>query len=80
MCAPHIHMCGERKDACLLVDWSEGAVVVLPVAIRSAAFCVRWSFSMCVVAVSGDQAVWACVSMGLMNCLYSVVMSSLECP
>ena len=54
--------------------------MVLPVAIRSAAFCVRWSFSMCVVAVSGDQAVWAYVSMGLMNCLYSVVMSSLECP
>ena len=60
--------------------WSEGVVVVLPVAIRSAAFCVRWSFSMCVVAVSGDQAVWAYVRMGLMNCLYSVVMSSLECP
>ena len=35
---------------------------------------------MCVVAVSGDQAVWAYVRMGLMNCLYSVVMSSLECP
>ena len=39
--------------------WSEGVVDVLPVAIRSAAFCVLWSFSMCVVAVSGDQAVCA---------------------
>ena len=38
--------------------WSEGVVDVLPVAIRSAAFCVLWSFSMCVVAV------WAYVRMG----------------
>ena len=60
--------------------WSEGVVDVLPVAIRSAAFCVLWSFSMCVVGVSGDQAVWAYVRMGPMNSLYSFVMSSLECP
>ena len=24
MCAPHIHVCGEREDACLLVDVVRG--------------------------------------------------------
>ena len=57
-----------------------GVVRVHPVAIRSAVFCVRWRVSRCVLAMSGDQAVWAYVRMGLMNCLYSVVVSSLECP
>ena len=49
-----------------------------PVAILSAVFCVTWSFCVCVSAVSGCQAVCAYVKMGLMNCLYTVVMCSLE--
>ena len=44
-----------------------------PVAIRRAVFCLR------VFAVSGCHAVCACVSIGLMYCLYVAVMSSLEC-
>ena len=51
-----------------------------PVAIRSAIFCVTCSLFMCVVAVSGCHAGWAYVSMGLMYCLYTRVMSSLDWP
>lgn len=57
-----------------------GVVFVQPVAMRSAVFCVICSFLMCVVAVSGCQAVWAYVRIGRMYCLYVVEMSSLECP
>ena len=58
-----------------LVSWCKcavGVVFVQPVAIRSAAFCVTCSLCKCVSAMSGDQAVWVYVSMGLMNCLYIV--------
>ena len=41
---------------------------------------VSTSCLMCVVAVSGCQAVWAYVRIGRMYCLYVVEMSSLECP
>ena len=51
-----------------------------PVAMRRAAFCVRCSLCKCVSARLGCQAMCAYVRMGLMYCLYSVVMSSLECP
>ena len=55
-----------------------GVVLVQPVAIRSAVFCVVWSLWMCVSAVSGCQAGCAYESMGRMYCLYTRVMSSLE--
>ena len=51
-----------------------------PVAIRRAVFCVVCRLCVCVFAVSGCHAVCACVSIGLMYCLYIVVLSSLECP
>jgi len=43
-------------------------------------FCVTCSLFMCVVAVSGCHDGWAYVSMGLMYCLYTRVMSSLDWP
>ena len=43
-------------------------------------FSVTCSFFMCVVDVSGCHAGWAYVSMGLMYCLYTRVMSSLDWP
>ena len=55
-----------------------GVVFVQPVAILNAVFCVVCSFWICVLAVSGCHAVCAYVSMGRMNCLYVVAMSSLE--
>ena len=51
-----------------------------PVAVRSAAFCVVCSLLRFVSLSSGCQAVCAYVSMGLMYCLYTVVICSLECP
>lgn len=55
-------------------------VFVQPVAVRSAAFCVFCSLSRLVSLRRGCQAVCAYVSVGLMNCLYTCVMCSLECP
>ena len=46
-----------------------GVVLVQPVAIRSAVFCVICSLSVCVFLVSGCQAVCAYVRTGRMNCL-----------
>lgn len=57
-----------------------GVVFVQPVAMRKAVFCVVCNFCICVLDVSGCHAVCAYVRMGLMYCLYIVVMSSLECP
>ena len=51
---------------------------VQPVVILRAVFCVVCSFLICVSAMSGCQAGCAYVRMGLMYCLYTVVMSSLE--
>ena len=64
----------------LLCRWEVGVERVQPVAMRSAVFCVVWSFCMCVFARSDCQAGCAYVSTGLMYCLYVVSMSSLECP
>ena len=57
-----------------------GVELVQPVAMRKALFCVVCSFFMCVWAMSGCHAVCAYVSTGLMYCLYTLVLSSLECP
>ena len=57
-----------------------GVDCVHSVAMRSALFCVICSFLMCVSAVSADQSVCAYVRMGRMNCLYSIMLCSLECP
>ena len=48
------------------------------VAIRSAEFCVVCSLSVRVFAVLGSQEGCAYERMGLMYCLYTWVMSSLE--
>ncbi len=54
--------------------------LVQPVAMRRAEFCVVCSFRICVLDVFGCHAVCPYVRIGLMYCLYTVVMSSLECP
>ena len=51
-----------------------------PVAIRNALIWVKCSFWICVTVVSGCHDVWAYVSMGLMYCLYTSVMSSFDWP
>ena len=55
-------------------------VFVQPVAIRSALFSVIYSFCMYAAFVSGCHVGWAYVSMGLMYCLNTRVMSSLDQP
>ena len=57
-----------------------GVDCVQPVAMRNAMFCVVCSLCRCVLAMPGCHAVCPYVSIGLMYCLYTVVMSSLECP
>ena len=79
MCVPLIRMCClSGRTSVSRCKCGIGVVFVQPVAIRSAVFCVVWSFWMCVSAVSGCQAVCAYERMGLMYCLYICVMSSLE--
>ena len=46
---------------------------------KSSVLCGLWFVYVC-IAVSGCQTVRAYVDIGLMYCLYIVVMSSLECP
>ena len=55
-------------------------ICVQPVAIRSALLWVICSFWMRDSARSGCHAGWLCVGVGLMYCLYTRVMSSLDCP
>ena len=64
----------ERESLCFPVE------VGRRVAIQSATFCVTYSLITCVVALSGCHAGYAYVSMGLMYCLYTRVMSSLDWP
>ena len=52
--------------------------LVQPVAIRSAEFCVVCRVSMVEFAVLGSQEGCAYERIGLMYCLYTCVMSSLE--
>ena len=70
----------ERETCVSLWRWGIGVVCVQPVAIRNAIFCVTCNVFMCVVAVSRCHAGWAYVSMSLMYCLYTWVMSSLDWP
>ena len=79
MCVPLIRMCClSGRVSVSLCKCCIGDVWVQPVAIRSAVFCVIRSFWMCVSAVSGCQAGCAYERMGLMYCLYTCVMSTLE--
>ena len=74
-------MCCLRGRTCVsLCRWWIGVVWVQPVAIRSAVFCVICSLFKCVVAALGCHDGSAYVSMGLMYCLYTWVMSSLDRP
>ena len=72
--------CLRGRTSVSLWMWGIGVVCEQPVAIRSAIFCVMCSLFMCVVAVSVCHAGLAYVSMGLMYCLYTRVMSSLDWP
>ena len=81
MCVPLISMCCLRGSTCVsLWRYGIGVVCVQPVVILSALFWVTSSLFMCVVAVFGCHAGWAYVSMGLMYCLYTRVMSYLNWP
>ena len=80
-CVPLMSMCDLRGRTCVSsCKCCMGVVLVQPVAMRNAVFCVICNLSRCVLAMSGCQAVWAYVRIGRMYCLYVVVMSSLECP
>ena len=80
ICVPFISICCWRGRTCVsLWRWGIGVICVQPIAIRSAIFWVICSLCMCVVSVSGCTAGCAYVSMGLMYCLYTKVMSSLDC-
>ena len=79
MCVPFMSMCCVKGMTCVSwCRWYIGVDRVHPVALLSAVFCVVRSFSMCVCAMSCASAVCDYVRMGLMNCLNSDVMSSLE--
>jgi len=81
MWVPLIRMCCRMGNT--RVSWWRwwiGVELVQPVAIRSAEFCVVCSLSMRVLAVLGSQEGCAYERMGLMYCLYTWVMSSLEWP
>ena len=58
--------------------WWIGTELGQPVAIRSAEFCVVWRQSIWAFALLGSQEGCAYESMGMMYCLYTLVMSSSE--
>ena len=59
MCVPLISMCALSGSTSVSSwRWEIGVERVQPVAIRSAEFCVVWSLSMWVLAMSEAQAVW----------------------
>ena len=74
----HDHVLFEGEDSGFPCRWSIGVDLVQPVAILSAIFCVICRVLLCVCARSVCQAGCAYVKIGLMNCLYSVVIDSLE--
>jgi len=53
---------------------------VWPVAMRSALFCIVWSFMVCFCEIVGDQIVLAYSSIGLVMALYVCVIVSLLFP
>ena len=80
VCPSHERVLLERKYQCFSVEVGMGVGYVQLVTIRSAIFCVICSFFLCVVFVSGCYVWCAYVSMGLMDCLYTIVMSFLDWP
>ena len=81
MSVPLMSMCCFRKSTSVsLLKWGLGVIYLQTVAILSALFCVISRCCMCAVFVPGCPTVWLYVGMGLMYCLYTRVMFSLDRP